>query len=167
VRVHLFLRFFDDAWSHRSESLTAALADLTEAEAAWRHASYVAEQPWPGMPSAGTILWQIAHLEHCARHYNYLLVNRLVSRQPQTPPPESADLEGLLGALARSRSDFRRSIAALDDTHLDEPCFEDMNVEEFLRMAIRHETWHAGQIIIARRLFRARATITRTSGGRD
>jgi hypothetical protein len=48
-------------------------------------------------------------------------------------------------ALAGSRGEFRRSIAALDVTSLDEPCVEDMDVEEFLRMSIRHETWHAAQ----------------------
>jgi uncharacterized damage-inducible protein DinB len=96
-------------------------------------------------------------VEHCARHYNCLLVKRPVSTQPQTAAAEATDLKSLQAALSKSRSDFRRSIAALDDAHLDEPCFDGMNVEEFVLMAIRHEAWHAGQIVIARRLYRARA----------
>jgi hypothetical protein len=155
-RLELLLRAFDDAWSHRLESLTAALQGVTETEAAWQHHCYEAVKGWPGMPPPGTILWQIAHLEHSARHYHYLLSNRPVSIQPQTPPPEATNLEALLHALDASRAAFRRSIAMLSDARLHEPCFDDMNVEEFLRMATRHETWHAGQIVIVRRLYRAR-----------
>jgi uncharacterized damage-inducible protein DinB len=107
-----------------------------------------------GNASSRHHLWQIAHLEHSARHYNYLLLNRPLSTQPQTPPPEATNLEALLHALDESRTAFRRSIAELSDACLDEPCFDTMNVAEFLRMAIRHETWHAGQMIIARRLYR-------------
>jgi uncharacterized damage-inducible protein DinB len=107
-----------------------------------------------GNASSRHHLWQIAHLEHSARHYNYLLLNRPLSTQPQTPPPEATNLEALLHALDASRTAFRRSIAELSDACLDEPCFDTMNVAEFLRMAIRHETWHAGQMIIARRLYR-------------
>jgi hypothetical protein len=79
--------------------------------------------------------------------------------QPQTAAPEPTGLQELLAALVRSRSEFRISIAALDDSNLDEPCFEDMNVENFLRMAIRHDTWHAAQIVIARRLHRTGASL--------
>jgi DinB superfamily len=153
-RLEVLLRAFDDAWSHRLESLTAALRGLTDSEAGWQHPSYEAVQGWPGMPPPGTILWQIAHLKHSARHYNYLLLNRPLSTQAQTPPPEATNLEALLHALDASRTAFRRSIAELSDACLDEPCFDTMNVAEFLRMAIRHETWHAGQMIIARRLYR-------------
>jgi hypothetical protein len=152
----VLLRAFDDAWSHRLESLTAAIRGVTEAEAAHQAAAYSQDRGFPGMPPPGTILWQIAHLEHSARHYHHLLVNRPVSMQPQTTAPAAADLEGLLAALASSRTAFRRSIAGLEDANLDEPCFEDMNVENFLRMAIRHDTWHAAQIVIARRLYRTR-----------
>jgi DinB superfamily len=153
-RLELLLRAFDDAWSHRLESLTAALRGVTDSEAVWQHPCYGAVEGWPGMPPPGTILWQIAHLEHSARHYNFLLLNRSVSIQPQTPPPEATNLEALLHALDASRTAFRRSIAALSDACLDEPCFDAMNVEEFLSMAIQHETVHAGQMVIARRLYR-------------
>lgn len=156
-RLHILLNAFDDAWSHRLESLTVALRGVAEAEAAHQDASYSRDQGWPGMPPPGTILWQVAHLEHSARHYRSLLLNRPVATQPQTPAPEPGDLKGLLAALTKSRNEFRSSIAALDDANLDELCFEDMTVEEFLRMAIRHETWHASQIVIARRLYRAHA----------
>jgi hypothetical protein len=155
-RLQVLLRAFDDAWSHRFESLTAALRGVSEAEAAHQDASYSADKGWRGMPPPGTILWQVAHLEHSAGHYHYLLRNRPVSTQPQTPAPDAVDLKGLLDALASSRADFRMSIVALNDANLDEPCLEDMSVEEFLRMAIRHETWHAAQIVIARRLYGTR-----------
>jgi hypothetical protein len=164
--LQTLLNSFDDAWSHRLESLTVALEGVTDVEAAHQDASYSSEQGWPGMPPPGTILWQVAHLEHCARHYHYLLVNRPVATQPQTSAPDQADFKGLLAALASSRNKFRWSVAALDDANLDEPCFDDMNVEEFLRMAIRHETWHAAQIVIARRLYQARMSSAATNSTR-
>jgi hypothetical protein len=68
-----------------------------------------------------TILWQVAHLEHSSR-YHYLLRNRPVAWEPQTPAPEVAGLHGLLDAPpAGSRGEFRRSIAALDEASHDEP----------------------------------------------
>jgi hypothetical protein len=67
--VQLFLQSFDDAWSHKLESILAVLKDVTPDESIWQHPAYAGEKHMLGLPAPGTVLWQIAHLEHCARHY--------------------------------------------------------------------------------------------------
>ena len=50
----------------------------------------------------------------------------------------------------------QNEIEKLSDMDLGDPCARGMDVAEFLRMAIRHETWHAGQIAVIRHLYRQR-----------
>lgn len=149
----LLLKMYDEAWSHPCESVSAVLKDLAPEEAAWQHAAYAREDPWPGMPLPGTILWQVAHLEHSARHYAYILRNRPVTQEPETPPPTATDLGALRSALERAHGELRGSIAELSDSALSEPCARGWDVGEFVRMMIRHNVWHAGQIAVVRRLF--------------
>ena len=44
----------------------------------------------------------------------------------------------------------------LADEQLEAPLPNGMSVMEFLAMCVRHDTWHAGQIAVARRLWRQR-----------
>ena len=147
---------FDDNWSHRCESLRSILQGVTSEESSWQDAAYAAEPLVQGLPVPGTIRWQIAHLEHCARHYTEILLERPIAREPATPPPQTAEVPGLIDLLERARRLLRQEIQQLTDVDLDAPCVRGMNVAEFVRMVIRHEAWHAGQLAVIRRLYRHR-----------
>jgi len=60
----------------------------------------------------------------------------------------------MLNRLAQTRTELRAEIARLQDADLEAPCRAEMTVAEFLLMIIRHEAWHAGQIVVIRRLYR-------------
>jgi hypothetical protein len=145
---------FDDAWGHADESLLTALDKLTADEAQWQHAAYAVVPAFPSMPPPGTVLWQIAHLEHSARHYAEIIRQRPLSEEPITAPPSTCILEDLLTALYQAHAHFREVIAELPENGVDQPCVRGMNVAEFTRMAVRHSTWHASQIATVRRLYR-------------
>ena len=148
------LQMFDDAWSHKDESVKTVLSDMTPEEALWQHPAYSARDQMPGMPAAGTILWQVAHLEHSARHYTEILRDRPIADEPMTPPPKLSTLSELLAMLQSAHAELREQIAKLTEAGLSQPCARGMTVAEFLRMVIRHDTWHAGQMAVTRRLFR-------------
>src|SRR5262245_3478520 len=148
------LQTFDEAWSHKDESIKTVLSDVTPEEALWRYPAYSATDQMPGMPVAGTILWQVAHLEHSARHYTRILRDRPVSDEPMTLPPKMSTLLELLAMLQTAHAELRGEIAKLTEAGLSQPCARGMTVGEFVRMVIRHDTWHAGQITLTRRLFR-------------
>ena len=154
TRVEVLVAFFDDAWFGASESVQFALSELTPEEATWQHPAYASEQLWPNMPLPGSVLWHIAHLEHSARHYLHLLRYRPLVEEPSTPPPNTLTLATLLEQLQHSHIDLRAVIAALDEEQLMEPCARGIKVGEFIAMVIRHDTWHAAQIMVARRLYR-------------
>jgi uncharacterized damage-inducible protein DinB len=161
--VQLFLQSFDDAWSHKLESILAVLKDVTPDESIWQHPAYAGEKHMLGLPAPGTVLWQIAHLEHCARHYAQIVRVRPVSEEPKTPSPSASNLPELLVALDRAHHELREVITELSDTDLNGACVlghsihSGMSISEFLRMTIRHNSWHAGQMAVARRLYRERA----------
>ena len=148
------LQMFDDAWSHKDESLKAVLNDVTPEEALWQHPAYSARDQVPGMPAAGTILWHVAHLEHSARHYREILRHRPFADEPMTPPPKLSTLPELVAMLQSARADLREEITKLTEAGLSQSCARGMTVAEFVRMVIRHDTWHAGQMVVTRRLFR-------------
>jgi hypothetical protein len=153
----VLLRAFDDTWKHRAESIRAVLCGVTEEEASWQHHSYIHEVTVSGLPPPGTILWHLAHLEHCARHYAAVLGTRPLEEEPETPPPAEGLLRELLASLELARGQLRRQIESLTDRDLNQPCARGMDVCEFVRMVLRHEAWHAGQIAVVRRLYRFRA----------
>ncbi len=107
----------------------------------------------PGLPPPGTILWHLAHLEHCSRHYAAILWRRPLTEEPATAPPAEHTYARLLINLERARAALREQIEQLTEVDLTDPCARGMQVGEFLRMLIRHETWHAGQIALIRRLY--------------
>jgi hypothetical protein len=106
-----------------------------------------------GLPKPGTIRWQVAHLEHCARHYTEILRKRPIAREPVTPPPGIDDFAELINRLERARQE---EIQQLSEADLDAPCVRGMCVAQFVRGIIRHEAWHAGQLAVIRRLYRQR-----------
>jgi DinB superfamily len=156
-QVVQLLQAFDDVWSHGCESLHSALKDVSSTEASWQDSSYAVEPLVQGLPEPGTICWHVAHLEHCARHYTAILRGRPLADEPVTLPPGMAELSELTERLERARRLFRTEIENLSDMDLQAFCARGMNVAEFLRMAIRHEAWHAGQIAVIRRLYRQRS----------
>ena len=153
------LRMLGEVWSHQDESVMTALKDVTPAEAQWQHPAYAVEEQMPSMPGPGTILWQIAHLAHCARHYAEILRRRPVINEPRTPPPTASTLSDLLASMDRAHTALRAEIAALSEDDLSQACARGMVAEEFLRMVIRHAGWHAGQIAVVRRLYRTRGRV--------
>ena len=157
-QVQCLLQMFDDNWTHQCESLRSILYGMTSEESLWRDPAYAAEPFVEGLPEPGTISWQVAHLEHCARHYAEILRERPIACEPATPPLGIAELPELIIRLERARRSLREEIERLSDADLQAPCSRGMNVAEFLRMVIRHEPWHAGQIVVIRRLYRQRTS---------
>jgi len=155
-QVALLLQAFDDMWSHECESLRSVLRGVALEESSWQDAAYATETLVQGLPNPGTICWQIAHLEHCARHYTEILRGRPVVHEPLTPPPGIPELSELIYRLQRARRLLREQIERLSDIDLEGACARGMNVSEFLRVAARHEAWHAGQVAVIRRLYRHR-----------
>lgn len=155
--VAFLLQAFDDTWYHEDESLHGILAGVTSDEASWQHPAYGQERGMVGLPPPGTILWHLAHLEHSARHYGSILERRPLEDEPRTPPPGASSLDELLTELASAQAVLRAQIEDLSDQDLVRPCARGMDVGEFARMILRHETWHAGQIAVIRRLYNAAA----------
>jgi hypothetical protein len=155
-QVLYLLQMFDDNWSHQCESLRSILQGVTSEESSWQGPAYTAEPFVQGLPEPGTIRWQVAHLEHCARHYTEILRQRPIAREPATPPPGIDDLAELINRLERARRFLREEIQQLGESDLEAPCARGMSVAEFVRGIIRHEAWHAGQLAVIRRLYRQR-----------
>ncbi len=130
------------------------LNGVTPEEAVWQHHSYANEEAQPDFPTPGSMLWQIAHLAHAARHYAETLRLRPVVIEPLTSVPLAASLSQWVEVLERSHRELRKAIGTLSEEDLFQPCARGLNVGEFVRMAIRHVSWHAGQIAVARRLYR-------------
>lgn len=154
--VNQILQVFDDAWSHKWESLASVLDGVTEAEACWQADAYAAEAPEAGWPLPGTIAWQVAHVAHCKRHYTDVIRARAESEAPAVEPrrPLSSFAEER-AALEVAHTAQREAIASVPDADLPAVACGKMPLGEFLVMATRHDTWHAAQIAVVRRLYRA------------
>jgi uncharacterized damage-inducible protein DinB len=113
--------------------------------------------PEAGWPVPGTIAWQVAHVSHCKRYYTEIIRHRGQSERPPVPPFEaSPDFAAARDALQSAHASQRAALAALADEDLALRASNDMSLPEFLRMMIRHDTWHAAQIAVARRLWQTR-----------
>ena len=155
--VETYLRTLDDAWEHKWESLTAALDGVDAEMAAHQAPCYSAEEREKGWPAPGTIHWQVAHVAHCKRHYtDFIRSPGSTERPPDPERPQDLDFEAELANLREVHAAQREAIAALSEDDLKLPVGNGMPLEEFLAMAIRHDTWHASQIVVARRLWSSR-----------
>ncbi len=139
---------------HRDESVLSALEEISNGEWDWQHPAYLHEKSWPGMPLPGTIAWHVAHLVHSARHYSAIIRERPVKNEPDTPPPEINDTKRLLNELHKAHEELLQTVSEISDSSLSGECARGMTLDEFLRMVIRHNTWHAGQIRMLRRLLK-------------
>ncbi len=154
--IPVLLAQIDDARSHKWESVESALTGVTEEEARWQAHGYRDEQPEPGWPLPGTILWHVAHMAACTDHYA-----KCIRLRPSKDVPERAwhpdpSLEGLRTRLRDIQREFRSLVAALTDADLDTPVRGELPLMRFVHMAVRHDVWHASQIAVARRLWRTR-----------
>lgn len=150
----VLLKAFDDNWSHRWESLRPLLVEVTDDEASWQHQAYTGERDPMGLAEPGTIRWHVGHLEQNARRYVHVLRSRPVAKNPDVPAPTLSNIRDIVERFERVRSELRAEIAQVEDADLDDLCRGEMTVGEFVRMVIRHEIWHAGQIVVIRRLYR-------------
>ncbi len=152
--TQLLLAAFDESFSHQWESIEHALHGLSDAEATWQHPAYVNEVESALDPPPGTVVWHIAHLDHCLRHYRNVLKARPLDTEPETLPPPLGSLHQHIASLHEAREALRDAIAGLTDDDLAEKCRQTMSVAEFVRMFTRHNTWHAGQIMVLRRAYK-------------
>lgn len=145
------LAAFDDAWSHDWESFESATKDLTESEALYQGPSYAHEEQAEGWPKPGSVLWHLTHLEYWY-HYYFDVLDRMPEPAPVNPDVQPAkSFEEALKKLKETRAWLRAKIESLPDEALD-VSVSSMRIGEFIRMVIRHDTWHSSQIRMARRL---------------
>jgi uncharacterized damage-inducible protein DinB len=150
----MLLLAFDRTCSDPFESLAAACDGLTDEECRWRVPAYN-DVPAEDVGLPGTILWQLNHLELCARHHRQVLELRDPDRSPQTEPV-SLDRSAVLAALEAANDEMRATIAALDVDALATIVTPNRNAAEFVMMSCRHVVWHAAQIRMIRRMYEAR-----------
>lgn len=141
--VELLLKGIDDAWAHPWESLTGALKGLARAEARWQPPAYRREKRKKGWPPPGSIHWHLTHLAACTREYT----ERLRERPRDVPWKPLKDPLAEIPRLRRIHAAYRREVAQLGPQGLD---------AARLHADLRHDVWHAAQIRLVRRLWRAR-----------
>jgi uncharacterized damage-inducible protein DinB len=152
--IQTYLRTLDDAWQHPWESLETILEGLTEEEAAWRPPGYEELEREEGWPEPASIAWHLAHLTACKREYACRV--RDVGRPADLADAEfepAGDLRGWLADLREAHAFFRREISLLHSEDLGHKVGGELPLAEFLAMAIRHDSWHGGQIAVMRRFF--------------
>jgi len=156
--AEVLLLAFDHAWEHTWESLQSALQGVGVQEAEWQAPAYAEAEREAGWPLPGSIAWQVAHVAHCKRYYTEVILQRARPGEPATPPrPPHQGFEVELVGLRAAHAVQRAAIAALGDTDLATRVGSAMSLVEFVTMCTRHDVWHAAQIAVARRLYRARA----------
>jgi len=148
--IDTFLLALDNAWTHDWESLMPVLKGVTEEEAAWQAPCYRHEPRIPGAPPPGSIRWQVVHVAECKASYTLRLCGDREAPSPDVPPLATTSFTQDLAALREAHRAEREEIAAISDAELTP------KLAEFLAGIIRHDTWHGGQIAVARRLWRTR-----------
>jgi uncharacterized damage-inducible protein DinB len=149
------LAAFDDAWSHKWESFDSITAGLTEEEAQFQHPVYsdtVAEEGWP---NNGSIIWNLVHMEYWYRYYIEVILRTPPAKENMPPVRSARSLADAMQNLLNTRSELRNAIASVSDDDLDQQKGT-MRLGEFIRMVIRHDTYHTAQIAVLRRLYRMR-----------
>lgn len=156
--VDVLLLAFDHAWEHKWESLQSALKGVEVQEAEWQAPAYAQAEREEGWPLPGSIAWQVAHVAHCKRYYTEVITQRARPGEPATPPrPAHQGFEQEVQGLRAAHAAQRAAIEGLGDTDLETRVGNAMSLVEFVTMCTRHDVWHAAQIAVARRLYRARA----------
>ncbi len=157
--IHTILRQLDDAYAHTWESVRAVLDGVTDEAWAWQPPGYEDVEPETVWPQPGTIGWHVVHMIACKREYAVQIRDRGKAAEFEDGsylPP--ATREDVLVALDEMQGRVRGEIAALEPEDLLLEANHKMALDEFLAMAIRHDTWHAGQIAVVRRLYAHRTS---------
>ena len=144
------------AWAHKWESLRVVLEGVTEEEAAWQADCYAHEAQENGWPLPGTILWQVAHIEFCKRHYINLIRQRPDEDIVVVKRKHTKSFQEEFDRLKETQVEFESLLSSLCDDDLRGTVNGQTPLVEFLNMAIRHDVWHAGQISVLRRLWKFR-----------
>jgi len=152
-KIDQMIRLLNESIYHRDESVLSALEGVKNKELTWQHPAYSEEEHRQGMPPPGTIVWHIAHLVHSCEHYEAIIRERPVQHEPDTRPPGINDSTELINNLLKVHEKLIRTVSGIPDSELSGDCARGMTLDEFLRMVIRHNTWHAGQIRLLRRLW--------------
>jgi uncharacterized damage-inducible protein DinB len=155
TRKEELLAAYDDVWSHRWESMGKLFDGISDEEANFQHESYRDAERYPDDPEPGTVLWYIHHLAHCYRHY----IEVIKLRPERVEPPEAPKIvpvQEMLVVMKEYRDKLRSTVADLPEDTLDETVYNGDTVAAFVRMVTRHDSWHSGQIAVARRLYRTR-----------
>ncbi len=151
--IEMALRQLDDLWDHEWESLASVLRGLTDEEARWQAPCYAGVETPAGEPQAGTILWQVAHVAGCKREYAAFF--GATGAAPDAVAP-SAGIAAFLEDLARAHRTERAALSVVKRADLERVLPNGQTVLRQIAIALRHDAWHAGQIALARRLWRAR-----------
>lgn len=155
--IAAYLGMFDDAWEHKWESLSVVLKGVSEEEAAWQASCYQKEVDGKEWPLPGSIAGQVAHLAWCKAEYTGQIRSRGGGKEPAQPErlPCASFAEEMRRFEEVHRAQ-RGAIAELTDADLELKTASGQPLVEYLSMIIRHDIWHAGQIAVARRLYRSR-----------
>jgi len=140
-----------DSWAHPWEGFCSSFEKCTQDEADWVSPAYAEEKSDAGWPPTGSILWHLNHVGACKQTYAWQISN---------PTKESGEpdwavcpkIEELVASLQRVNGEFIRACNAANRKskimgkggH---------TFDQFIGIALRHETWHAGQIALIRRLY--------------
>jgi hypothetical protein len=152
------LEAFDEVWSRKWESLQNVLHNVTEEEALFQSPIYAEEEFTLGEEYKGTILWFLQHLAQCYIHYRLMIEQRPAeTHDPELPA--SKTLEQSLTNLLHNRKELRNCLSELNESELDEKIFNGLSVRGLIRLTIRHDAWHSGQIAVARRLYKFRENL--------
>lgn len=154
--IATLLRQLDDAWAHPWESVAFALKDVTEEEAAWQPPVYAEETNEEGWPPKGSVRWHVAHLAACKRDYACLVRDRGKAAEGCDPFEPAASYADDMAQLNEAHAWLRREIAAMTPEDLLLTLNEKTPADEFIAATIRHDAWHAGQVLVARRMYRMR-----------
>lgn len=147
------LAAFDDARSHKWESFDLVTKDLAEEESQFQHSAYATESHEAGWPQPGTVLWHLVHMEYWYRYYIDCL-EKPTEDSPLPTPDSASTLNAAMDKLNSTRKTLRDRISDLPDEGLDFMLRGRIRTGEFIRMIIRHDTYHTAQIAVARRLYR-------------
>ena len=159
----------DENFGATWDSVLSALKGVSANEAAFQHPCYAMVPADANMPPAGSILWQMPHLSACKQMYARILQESLGLQVPEPVEPKRHTAAILLHELRIAHSRLRSTIAALRDEDLSRMLPESTGypgrVDAFIRTVNRHDSWHAGQIALARRLYKNPGVQKRASLG--
>lgn len=154
TRKEEILASYDDVWSDLiCESLTLALSGVTDEAAKYQHPIYSDTEQEEDYPPGGTILWHLVHLAHCYRSYTSTIARRPEAPEDTFPSTASSLVEAIVN-LKRDREALRKAIAEVPESQLDDKVQGYHSVAHLVRMIVRHDAWHASQIVLVKRMYR-------------